>query len=296
MLAASRTPPLESNFPPQKLQASIHPGWQIVHLLLLLRSCVLTENSQRIGVTTPPQTTKPKESEPPPPGTALGIAAVVLSYFIPGMGHLCIGHKARGLLFLITIHGLFALGMLLSGIRAISPQEQPIWSITQYLAGWPTLVMAPFAKKVEAGLPAANDDYLAAYAKKYAGLKYSRDPFGRDNLQISRDGDLRVEEDTLREEKINERGEKIKPYTPAERAAAKERRQKFAAEYNAAHGIVTYSPKMFDVGAVYCGIAGMLNLLVMFDVILRVTGSERHPPDTEESAEKSGEKNAAGAA
>ena len=33
-----------------------------------------------------------------------------------------------------------------------------------------------------------------------------------------------------------------------------------------------------QVGSVYCGIAGMLNLLVMFDVLLRITGSSREMP------------------
>ena len=39
-----------------------------------------------------------------------------------------------------------------------------------------------------------------------------------------------------------------------------------------------FHPKVHDMGAVYCGIAGMLNLLVMFDLLLRVTGSQRQDP------------------
>ena len=39
-----------------------------------------------------------------------------------------------------------------------------------------------------------------------------------------------------------------------------------------------FFPKLRDVGSVYCGIAGMLNLLVMFDVLLRITGTTREEP------------------
>lgn len=34
------------------------------------------------------------------------------------------------------------------------------------------------------------------------------------------------------------------------------------------------SPKIQDVGTVYCGLAGMLNLLVIFDVLVRISNGE----------------------
>lgn len=40
---------------------------------------------------------------------------------------------------------------------------------------------------------------------------------------------------------------------------------------NGAPQPVGYSPKIEDVGTVYCGIAGMLNLLVIFDVLVCVS-------------------------
>jgi hypothetical protein len=44
------------------------------------------------------------------------------------------------------------------------------------------------------------------------------------------------------------------------------------------HPLFANHPKVQDLGSVYCGIAGMLNLLVMFDVLLRITGSVREDP------------------
>ena len=60
-----------------------------------------------------------------------------------------IGQRTRGILFLVTIHVLFATGMLLAGIRAISPPDQPIWSYTQLLAGWPTWVVYGKANEIQ---------------------------------------------------------------------------------------------------------------------------------------------------
>jgi hypothetical protein len=123
----------------------------------------------------------------------LGYAAVGLAWLVPGAGHLAIGQRGRGLVFLITIHLLFLSGLLLGGIHAMNPPEQPIWSYTQLLAGWPTLAANALAR---------NEDTNAK-------------------------------------------------------------------DFGADPGV--YAPKIQDVGTVYCGLAGMLNLLLIFDVLVRVT-------------------------
>ena len=57
---------------------------------------------------------------------------------------------------------------------------------------------------------------------------------------------------------------------------------------------MAYHPKVQDIGAVYCGIAGMLNLLVMFDVLLRITGSVREDPLAMKKKTNGGDAAAAG--
>ncbi len=79
---------------------------------------------------------------------SLGYFALVLAWAVPGLGHLMIGQKGRGFVFFITLHGLFALGLLIGGIRAINPVDQPIWRYTQFLAGWPMLVANHFERNV----------------------------------------------------------------------------------------------------------------------------------------------------
>lgn len=113
--------------------------------------------------------------------------AIALAWLIPGAGHLLGGHKARGIIFTITIHGLFAAGLLIGGLKSLNPADQPIWSKIQYLAGWPMIAAS------------------------------------------------HIQQNTI----------PTKDYAPATQ----------------------------EVGTVYCGIAGMLNLLVVFDAMLRLTGA-----------------------
>jgi hypothetical protein len=168
--------------------------------------------------------------------TATGYLAIILAWAVPGLGHLLVGEKGRGILFAVVIHGLFALGMIIGGIRAINPPDQPIWTYTQYLTGWPMLVAARVEKD---WMPQANQH----------GSKF----------------------DQLMQEYESQRP------TPADDGQIPQR-QAYAQKMFAKYPILTYHPKVQDVGSVYCGIAGMLNLLVMFDVLLRVTGTEREAP------------------
>ena len=164
----------------------------------------------------------------------IGYLALVLAWIAPGLGHFVIGQRARGVIFALTIHGLFALGMLIGGIRAINPPEQQIWTYTQFLTGWPMLI----ANKIEREWvrpPAANvPSKLDLLKSEY---EQNRPPVG---------------DESRREE-----------------------RRQYAEKFIRENPVFAYHPKVQDVGAVYCGIAGMLNLLVMFDVLLRITGSQR---------------------
>ena len=178
----------------------------------------------------------PLEEGPGP----VGYVALVLAWVVPGLGHMLIGQKLRGAVFLVAIHGLFGLGLLVAGIRAINPPDQAIWTYTQYLTGWPMLV----ADKVEKNSRAELGDRAAdPHSNEYRG-----------RLGVVFDQEAPPGGETVAEKQV--------------RAVA------FIKE----HPSFAVDPKMQDLGAVYCGIAGMLNLLVMFDVLLRITGSKRENP------------------
>jgi len=148
--------------------------------------------------------------------SALGYAAVALSWLIPGSGHLLIGQRGRGWLFLITIHLLFGGGLLIGGIHAMNPPEQPIWSYTQLLAGWPTLLANTIARR---------------QTETEAEMR----------SQLSNNYQLTMVERNAMTRQLN----------------------------------TMYAPQIQDVGTVYCGLAGMLNLLLVFDVLVRISSPAR---------------------
>src|SRR6185436_3361442 len=108
-----------------------------------------------------------------------------LAWLVPGLGHFLIGQKARGIIFFAAIHLLFGAGLLVGGIRSINPPEQPIWTYTQFLSGWPMLVSNYFEKNYFAprfGHLDANNKSVAEYdfeAQRPADLderqKYTQD-------------------------------------------------------------------------------------------------------------------------
>jgi hypothetical protein len=166
----------------------------------------------------------------------VGYVALVLAWAVPGLGHLLIGQKVRGVIFMLAIHGLFAAGLLLAGIRAINPPEQAIWTYTQYLAGWPMVVADKLEKNSRAELGDRAADPRSNDYKGRLGLLFLRETPARETLDD---------------------------------------KQVRARQFIRDHPSFAVDPRMQDLGAVYCGIAGMLNLLVMFDVLLRITGAAR---------------------
>jgi hypothetical protein len=177
----------------------------------------------------------------------VGYVALVLAWLVPGLGHMLIGQKGRGLLFMLGIHALFAAGLLMGGIRVINPPDQPIWTYTELLTGWPMLV----ARSVEKASRVELGDHSPQYptgSNEYRGL-----------LQI----------------KFNQEA------PPRETLAQKQAR---AIEYTKEHPNFAYDPRIQDIGSVYCGIAGMLNLLVMADVFLRIIGAKRPQSETKTPA------------
>ena len=187
-----------------------------------------------------PLSQAPTPPEPLPPSGPIGYLAIMLAWAVPGLGHIIIGQRKRGLICLLAIHGLFAGGMLLGGIRAISPPEQPIWTYTQFLTGWPMLVASRIERTAELESKPLMDQY------------FNNRPSEADNTKI-----------------------------PERRA--------YGSDFIAKHPEFSYHPKVQDVGSVYCGIAGMLNLLVMFDVLLRITGTPRETPEKKTAKKPAGE-------
>ena len=190
----------------------------------------------------------PREPEQEAPGP-VGYLALVVAWVVPGAGHVMIGQVGRGLIMGIAIHLLFAAGLLLGGIHAINPPDQPIWTYTQFLTGWPMLVANHLERNV------------------YEPMYVPKEPRGSNPAPPAPIQEIYNKE-------AQDRGINLDDMSPA----GLEKKAEFTKEFIAEYPLFAYQPKVLDQGSVYCGIAGMLNLLVMFDVLLRITGSVREDP------------------
>ena len=137
----------------------------------------------------------------------LGYLTIAIGWFIPGAGHWLAGDRKRAVIFAAAIHGLFFLGLLLGGVRALDRPHQRLWNYAQDLAGWPMVVGSQLRGR-------------------YFPPK-SRHPWG-------------------------------------------------------------FAPLIQDAATAYCGLAGLLNALVLVDLFLLVAGPESSGSGPERSAASGG--------
>lgn len=52
--------------------------------------------------------------------------AAILGWIVPGLGHVFLGHKTRGIIFLVTITLTFWTGVAIGGMKTVHPKRPPI--------------------------------------------------------------------------------------------------------------------------------------------------------------------------
>lgn len=59
-----------------------------------------------------------------------------LAWLVPGLGHLYIGERRRGTIFLVTIAATFWTGVAVGGVRGtVHPQQRKAWFMAEICAG-----------------------------------------------------------------------------------------------------------------------------------------------------------------
>jgi len=65
-----------------------------------------------------------------------GPIAGLLAWLAPGLGHLYLGHRVRGLVCLVTITVTFWTGVAIGGVQAtVDPHERTLWFMAQLCTG-----------------------------------------------------------------------------------------------------------------------------------------------------------------
>ena len=92
----------------------------------------------------------------------------LLAWIIPGLGHIYLGLRIRGLVLLVTITATFWTGVAIGGVReTVDPQEKKLWFIAQIFNGGNTLSAYALSQSIArtaagSGSPAPMGHWLSA--------------------------------------------------------------------------------------------------------------------------------------
>jgi len=139
------------------------------------------------------------------------IGAAVAAWLLPGLGHLLLGERRRGVIIMTAIGALYLGGLLIGGVDVIDSREDSLWFAAQTVAGPTTIVI------------------------NYAHLGYLKP---RAEARIHELDAARLHDEL--------------PY-------------------------VRSIGRVNEMGTLFCAMAGLLNLLVIIDVIYRLEGNHAQP-------------------
>jgi hypothetical protein len=94
--------------------------------------------------------------------------AGLLGWLLPGAGHLFIGERVRGIIFLAVIAVTFWTGVAIGGVKnTVNPHERSLWFLGQIGAGSHTLgVLAWSRQMAEPAQPGSPDRYAYGRAEE----------------------------------------------------------------------------------------------------------------------------------
>jgi len=94
--------------------------------------------------------------EPPAERVPARPEAAVLAWLLPGLGHLYVGHRRRGVLILVATALLVAGGVLIGGPDVVDRRNDRLWFIAQAGCGPVVFVLDAFRERVS---PAQSWDF-----------------------------------------------------------------------------------------------------------------------------------------
>ena len=165
-----------------------------------------------------------------PTSQVLPIVALVLAWLIPGAGHICLNHLARGIIIFLVIGGLFWAGVAMGGVMTVDSFNERWWFIAEMMTGAHGLISWQRQQQL--------------YNTYRASLE-TNEEYGR--LVQAHPGDVQATQ------------------------------QKYFDQMQQRDGVALVSP-MDTVARAYSGVAGLLNLMCIFDaVLLALTGRVGEP-------------------
>ncbi|HRP64267.1 MAG TPA: hypothetical protein PK400_13285 [Phycisphaerales bacterium] len=82
-----------------------------------------------------PNSTSGSTSKEPAPVREFSLFAAVLAWLWPGLGHISLGERKRGVFIMIGVLFLFFTGLLVGGVSSVDRREERLWFLAQGLCG-----------------------------------------------------------------------------------------------------------------------------------------------------------------
>jgi hypothetical protein len=98
------------------------------------------------------------------------VGAALLSWVVPGAGHLALGRRQKALLYFVLILGTFLAGWAMSGCQNVYFEHGRWHALVQAGAGLITFLLAMGAKPVDPQLSVMNPFEIATLYTMVAGL------------------------------------------------------------------------------------------------------------------------------
>lgn len=97
-----------------------------------------------------------------PTQTTWNLVPAVAAWMLPGLGHMLLGEKQRGMILMATIGVLWLTGFLIGGISVFNRKDHPAWFIGQSLMA-PSVAANVAFNTIAGGRPKPLPDQNPAY-------------------------------------------------------------------------------------------------------------------------------------
>lgn len=192
------------------------------------------------------------------PGVSEALA-VVLAWLVPGLGHIYLGRRIRGLIILLTMAATFWAGIAIGGVMTVDYRTERWWFAADMATGMYGLISWQRSEKVNQDVDkklVASEDFKNSTRDVTDAISRLQDAKGDDAKRLE-----------------------------LARAEFEQKRNLYAAAVLASEGLVLVAPAD-TVARAFCGIAGFLNLMCIFDVFMLarmgVRGEEKIEPPTQQ--------------
>jgi len=97
-----------------------------------------------------------------------------LAWLVPGLGHIYLGHRTRGLICLVTITATFWTGVAIGSVQGtVDPRERTLWFMAQMCTGGNTVAAVALRQAVVTRATPGHPTYVPSWMSADVGVHYT---------------------------------------------------------------------------------------------------------------------------